>query len=67
LFLGKDPNFQGFNGKLAYVNLNIGKGSFKTGNDFTDDNDRHGFSEGAKAISKPVDPAKPEAVPEPDK
>lgn len=31
---------------MGYVNFNIGKGSFKTGNDFTDDNDRFGFTEG---------------------
>jgi hypothetical protein len=44
LYLGKDPNFPGWNGKLGYVNFNIGKGSFKTGNDFTDDADKFGFT-----------------------
>jgi len=63
VFVGKDAHFPGFSGKVAYVNFNVGKGSFKKGNDFTDDGDNFGFSLGAKELFKPV---KPEALPAPD-
>lgn len=64
VFVGRDAHFPGFNGKLAYVNFNIGGGAFRKGNDFTRDDDAFGFAIGGKELFKPV---KPDALPEPDK
>lgn len=62
--MGRDPHFPGFNGKIAYVNFNLGKGSFRKGNNFAHDDDVFGFAVGSKELFQPT---KPGAVPEVDK
>ncbi|CAD8140693.1 unnamed protein product [Paramecium octaurelia] len=62
--VGKDKFFPGFNGFVAYVNFNLGKGSFRKGNDFTHDNDFFGFSTGKDKLFQPP---KQDALPEVEK
>lgn len=62
--VGRDSFFQGLSGKLGYVNFNLGKGAFKTGNDFNEAKDSFGFSVGVEKLVKKQDvgfkPADPE-------
>jgi len=44
--VGKDKFYPGFNGFVAYVNFNSGRGSFRKGNDYTHADDFFGFSSG---------------------
>jgi len=44
IFVGRDKHFPGLNGKLGFVNFNVGKGAFRKGNDFVDSKDAFGFS-----------------------
>lgn len=44
VFVGRDKHFPGFNGKIGYVNFNIGTGAFRKGNNFVADKDIFGFS-----------------------
>ena len=48
--VGKDKFYPGFNGFISFVNFNVGKGSFRKGNDFTHDDDVFGFTVGAKKL-----------------
>ena len=46
VYAGKDPHFPGLSGKIAFVNFNVGPGSFKKGSDFSHPKDIFGFSAG---------------------
>lgn len=35
VFAGKDNQFPGFNGQVAYISFNAGEGAYKKGTDFT--------------------------------
>lgn len=61
--VGKDKFFPGFSGNIGFVNFNVGKGSFRKGNDFTHDDDVFGFAVGSKKL---FEPPKPEEVSKPD-
>lgn len=44
--LGRDVRYPNFSGKIGYLNINLGKGSFRLGDDFTHKNDIFGYGEG---------------------
>jgi len=63
IYVGKDMHFPGFNGKIGFVNFNIGDGAFKKMPDFKHPNDIFGLLKGEENILKnPVSKAdvKPE-------
>jgi hypothetical protein len=51
--VGRDKFFPGWNGKLAYVNFNVGKGAFRNAKDFTHPNDAFGIGAGVDKLKKP--------------
>ena len=57
--VGSDPFWDGWNGKIAYLNFNTGEGSYRTGKDFTHPKDLFGFDLGLKVLvnKAPVKPA----------
>ena len=59
VFVGKDVQFPGFSGKVAFVSFNTGEGASKKGNDFTHPTDVFRFDKGKQNLFPKVDPSKP--------
>ena len=47
VFVGKDVQFPGFNGRIASTSFNHGEGSFRKGNDFKHPTDAFRFDKGS--------------------
>lgn len=61
-FVGKDMHFPGLNGKLGYVNFNLGDGTFRKVPDFKHPNDIFGLQKGEANILKKPDTKKVQPV-----
>jgi hypothetical protein len=50
LWTAKDRYHSAFNGRIGYLNVNLGDGSFRIKDDFTHPNDIYGYDKGFKAL-----------------
>ena len=51
--MGRDKHFIGYSGNIAYVNFNLGDGSFKKG-DYNNDKDSFGLKSGTDNLFKVI-------------
>jgi hypothetical protein len=50
LWTTKDRYHPAFNGKIGYLNVNLGDGAFRNRPDFSHPNDIYGYDKGFKAL-----------------